>query len=518
MNAPPIPAEWAARWCDWAVTGLIDGAVALGLVAVVWGIFGRWFSPRLGAWLFAIVMLKCVVPLPVALPLPRDFNQPDNRPLPGGMTEGAIPAASPNVAAFPGAGGMGFDWPQGCVVAWIACSALGLARFAWLAMRTRRLVSESRPALIDDAEALAARAGCGGPVSIRVSSALHSPAVAGLWHPVVLLPEGIESRLSSGQLRWAIAHELAHVRSRDLAWQFAETMMRAVLFFNPAVWIASAQSARLRERACDEAALKAAGISRRSSAEGFVALVEWAGAHCRVALAGLGMGAAGREARSRVRRLATGPLRGPGARGQLFFSLICLAVALPSYRVVEAQSEAGRIKDLEKRVADLEQQIKAKSRLELLRERAVGRAHERVRAEEQRFSAEQLREIERLYQEAKKAGTGEELVREFQPLLDRFPSANRTGCAVLLMARVSQGEARKALLTRAIQHHGDACFLDGTNVGGVARLMLAQDAEAAGRTADALRWKDEIEKSFPHELDFGAVPLVDVIKAPTTQR
>lgn len=517
MNTALVPADWAAQWCDWALAGLIDGAVALALVAVAWGIFGRWFPPRLGAWLFAVVMLKCVVPLPVELGLARSFNSSDFWPLQDWIAEGAIPAASMAVASVSEAGGAGLTWPRICVLAWVVCVVLGVVRFVWLAIRTRRLVSKSRPASID-AEALVARAGCRGPVAIRVSSALHSPVVAGIRRPVVMLPEGIESRLSSGQLRWAIAHELAHVRSRDLVWQFAETMLRVVLFFNPVVWIASAQAARLRERACDEAALKAAGISRRLSAEGFIALVEWASVHRRVALAGLGMGAAGREARSRVRRLASGPARGPGARGQAFFSLICLAIALPSYRVVEAQSEAARIKELEKRVADLEQQLKAKSRLEALRERAIQRAHERARAEERRFSAEQLREIERLYQEAKRADTGEGLARGFQPLLDRFPSANRTGCAILLMARVTQGEAREALLKRAIREHGDACFLDGTNVGGVARLMLAQDAGAAGRADEARRLRDEIAKGFSNELDFGAVPLVDVISAPTTSR
>src|ERR1700678_4330883 len=53
------------------------------------------------------------------------------------------------------------------------------------------------------------------PIPVRSSTSLLEPGIVGLLRPVLLIPDGIEGRLSADQLRAVLAHELCHVRRRD---------------------------------------------------------------------------------------------------------------------------------------------------------------------------------------------------------------------------------------------------------------------------------------------------------------
>jgi bla regulator protein blaR1 len=55
----------------------------------------------------------------------------------------------------------------------------------------------------------------GLPIPARSSPELFEPGVFGVFRPVLLLPEGIEQRLSPAQWNAILAHELCHVRRRD---------------------------------------------------------------------------------------------------------------------------------------------------------------------------------------------------------------------------------------------------------------------------------------------------------------
>lgn len=527
----------AEGWMNWIKGGLVDGSVALGLAGACWFALRRRLSHRLGAALFALVLLKCALPLPVVLQV-----------LPPSALESPSPAARPSASASGAAGSsisaavagvseaahrkaqvpVAKPWSVNAwlLLMWLAGVVLGFLRLMWLALRTRSLVAAARIVPASEIEPLVAVLPPGDPLwktlQVRISCRLRSPAVTGLWSPVLLLPEGLQDRLSPAQQCWAVAHELAHVRARDVAWQWLESLVQTLLFFHPAVWLAARHSASLRERACDEEAVRVSGTSRQTSAEGFLSLIEWS--RQPVPLMGLSLGSAGREARSRIRALARGPLRQPARHWQVLMVVVCGAVMLPGLRPRQVQAQAvlpvetARIAELEKKVADLEAKLQAKSRLEQLRENATRRAHARANADGGRFSAAQLSEIESLYQTARKTESVGALAQGFQPLFDRFPAANRTGCAVLLLARMKLGAERDVLLRKAVRDHSDAYFLDATSVGAVARLMLVQDSIAAGRVAEAERWRHEIRASFAEELDFGAVPVIDLINTSPVRR
>ena len=136
------------------------------------------------------------------------------------------------------------DWfPVVTLVVW-SCGFLAIALIrssAWL--RIRDAVRASQPATIPAA------------VEVRLSQGLVEPGVVGLFHPILLLPDGIVERLTRPQLEAVLAHELCHIRRRDNLSASLHMMAEALFWFHPLVWWIGARLVEERERACDEEVL-----------------------------------------------------------------------------------------------------------------------------------------------------------------------------------------------------------------------------------------------------------------------
>jgi uncharacterized protein (TIGR03435 family) len=91
---------------------------------------------------------------------------------------------------------------------------------------------------------------------------LLEPGVVGVWRPVLLLPAGIEQRLTPRQLEAVLAHELCHVRRRDNLTSAIHMVVEAAFWFHPLVWFIGARLVDERERACDEYVLRVCGEPR----------------------------------------------------------------------------------------------------------------------------------------------------------------------------------------------------------------------------------------------------------------
>jgi len=85
--------------------------------------------------------------------------------------------------------------------------------------------------------------------SLRVSNAIRSPQVSGLWRPIVLLPAA--QGLSREEVALALAHELTHLRRGDLWMGWVPAMAQRLFFFHPLVSWAMREYALNREAACD---------------------------------------------------------------------------------------------------------------------------------------------------------------------------------------------------------------------------------------------------------------------------
>jgi hypothetical protein len=133
---------------------------------------------------------------------------------------------------------------------------------------------------------------------------------------VVLLPVGLADSLSGGELRLVLAHELAHLRRRDLLLGLVPGLALACFFFHPLAWLAYREWATAREAACDAEALGGAGGSPTEYGR---LLLRLAASPPAAALGLLGATASYHTLKRRLKmleRLASSPSPGPGpARG-----------------------------------------------------------------------------------------------------------------------------------------------------------------------------------------------------------
>lgn len=135
----------------------------------------------------------------------------------------------------------------------------------------------------------------------------------------------------------------------------------------------------------------------------------------------------------------------------------------------------------------------------------------RSQADQKTYTAEQLREIESLYQLANKnlAEPGAKLA--LKTLIEKYPKANRTGCAVLYMGQMSRGDEREKYLKLAIKKFSDCFYGNGVQVGAYARFYLGQSYLKAKREREAKALFDEIRKKYPDAVDHKGQRLVDIL-------
>ena len=133
----------------------------------------------------------------------------------------------------------GFSYVKVAQAIWCGGVLLGTI---WTAIGLRRLVriraraTEVPPWVAAQLEQVARGLGLKSVCAIRATRDLNSPCLMGLWRPAILLPErqcGAESR---AELASILAHELAHLRRGDLAWNALFHGLSILLWFHPLVW------------------------------------------------------------------------------------------------------------------------------------------------------------------------------------------------------------------------------------------------------------------------------------------
>jgi len=109
--------------------------------------------------------------------------------------------------------------------------------------------------------------------SIRISDHVRVPTAIGFLRPAVLLPKWALEELSPEELRTVLRHEVAHLRRWDDWTNLAQKVIRALLFFHPAVWWVDDRLAIEREMSCDDLVLTESN-NPRGYAECLVAVAE----------------------------------------------------------------------------------------------------------------------------------------------------------------------------------------------------------------------------------------------------
>lgn len=174
-----------------------------------------------------------------------------------------------------------------------------------------------------------------------------------------------------------------------------------------------------------------------------------------------------------------------------------------------------RIVALETRIAQLEEKLAPVLEEERVKEVAKQQkelARERIMMDAEFLSRLDLNLIEKAYYTANQDWKSEEAQKALALLTEKYPKANRTGCAVLAMAQVKEGREQIRLLRIAIQDYGTSYYASGVNVGAYARLYLGMRSKKEGDNDAAALLFDELETDYPDAVDHKGQLLTSHIK------
>lgn len=88
-------------------------------------------------------------------------------------------------------------------------------------------------------------------VEVKASLISSGPLVTGLTKPIVLLPEWFETDYTAAERKFALTHEMMHIKRGDLWTLYVATIFIALQWFNPLAWLALKAFRTDQEAACD---------------------------------------------------------------------------------------------------------------------------------------------------------------------------------------------------------------------------------------------------------------------------
>ena len=153
-------------------------------------------------------------------------------------------------------------------LAYCAVTAYFAVRFAWRWSRLGSMRRESAPVSLTG-ESSRFWAQCSQRFAVRnaylaTSSRIFAPVTMGISRKLLLIPDGIASRISDAEMQSVIAHEFAHMRRNDFLKNIFYELLSLPASYHPALWFTRARVTESREIICDRMATDLAGRSQYS--------------------------------------------------------------------------------------------------------------------------------------------------------------------------------------------------------------------------------------------------------------
>ena len=89
-------------------------------------------------------------------------------------------------------------------------------------------------------------------VAVATSMRISSPLTLGSISPIILLPAGLLSGMSTSQIEAILIHELYHIKRRDYIINICQALVEVLLFYHPAIWHINNIIREERENCCDD--------------------------------------------------------------------------------------------------------------------------------------------------------------------------------------------------------------------------------------------------------------------------
>jgi beta-lactamase regulating signal transducer with metallopeptidase domain len=307
-----------AAVASWLFAATWKGSLLVAFALVVHRVARNRIPSR---WLFALLfvaVLRLLAPvLPAtpfsifnlvqapAPPAPHQIEVQELRPrVPRGATVARVPAPPPSTG----------PWIPLLLGGWAFGAAFVAMRAVVQTLRFRQRLRDARPvdlsSLIEECVAVINR---GSPwprpsarrIRVLVTRAVAAPSLHGFLRPSLLLPEGFLDTFTREQLRYALLHELAHLRRSDVLVNWIATAASAVHWFNPLVHLALSRLAEERELACDALALEALRAEERQAYGGTVLEIVDRLRRTQLVPALVGMTATPRQLKRRILMIAS---------------------------------------------------------------------------------------------------------------------------------------------------------------------------------------------------------------------
>lgn len=273
------------------------GAALLGLLQLpagrTLGVKWQYYS-----WLPVLLVMVAapLLPLPVSAPV-QNASQAIQQVLPSAVLQAGEAQAAPAARiAAP------VDWMLLLSIIWLAGAAAVLLRNILSYRDVLRGITRAGVPLAEGPEREQldrCLAGCGLRRRVRLyrSAAVDTPLLAGVFRPVVVLPD---TALSAENLRYIFAHELTHCRRNDLAYKWLAVLACALHWFNPAVYLILRSINQLCELSCDQSVIADYNAAERRQYMQTILRMLSASIGCRRAVT-TAMSAGGRMIEKRLR-------------------------------------------------------------------------------------------------------------------------------------------------------------------------------------------------------------------------
>jgi general secretion pathway protein D len=243
---------------------LWQSSLLIGLLFALDMLMRRKLRPALRYALWLVVLVKLVLPPSLAVPTSPGWWLRPARTVPAEPRRTTVvvtygPSDSP---AFPVAATPVFvapPRPHLSPAAWAFSGevAVGIGLLAWMLRRWYQVARDARRATAAPARLSELLPELRSPLRLRLTDHPHSPAVCGLFRPVILLPRSLAEQLPPTQLRAVLLHELLHLRRGDVWVNCAQALLQILYWWHPLLWLANARIRRVREEAVDDAVMLA---------------------------------------------------------------------------------------------------------------------------------------------------------------------------------------------------------------------------------------------------------------------
>ena len=242
----------------------VSASVVIAVIIVIRSLFVHRLPKRLFVILWTAAALRMLVPFSASVNIPHENTQPENT---------VVREFTPSESSEP-------DSETSCAldrelileIVWAGGVVLSTGIIAALHLRSRRERSMALP--FDDARISSriSAAKLRRKITVKVSDRVVSPLTYGVINPVIILPKSLPA--DSEEMRFALAHELVHIRRFDVLLKVVLTAAACVHWFNPLAWAMLSLAGRDIELSCDEAVLEQLGCKREDYAMALIRLEE----------------------------------------------------------------------------------------------------------------------------------------------------------------------------------------------------------------------------------------------------